>query len=179
MNEFSTYEYVVARAKVGKYRLARIALFCGYILYVIGFFLVFALARLFVPLIALIPLTTWILVFFTWRYVNVDYEYSITSGVITLTKIYGNRTRKTITSMTLKNAAVIAPLSWKHPQYDAYHAEQVYNILSSPDTPDAYCILYVDENQMRCAILFEATSQALKICRFYNAPATVVSPVRY
>lgn len=181
MNEFTTYEYVVPRARVGKYRLARAGLICAYILYAILFFLAFAAGRLLVPLIALLPLSTWMLVFFTWRYVNVEYEYSITSGVLTFTKIYGNRTRRTLTEIKIKSAATIAPLNQKlqRSRLEAYGAVRIYSALSSPDAPDAYFMIYENDEGERCAFLFEATAQALNICKFYNMPATLAGKVKY
>ena len=62
---------------------------------------------------------------------------------------------------------------------EAYSPEVIYNALSSEDTPDAYFMIYEDDNGRRCAFLFEATAQMLKICRYYNPSATVITNVRY
>lgn len=181
MDAFNTYEYVVSQKSEGKYRWRRVGLFLLYILYVITFFSVGVMAKLLVPFIALIPVTTWILVYFTWRYVSIDYEYSITSGVITFTKIYGNRTRKVIMSVKIKDASTIAPFSDRiqESKFEAYGAEHVYIALSSLYAEDAYFLLYANQKGERCALAFEATTQALKLCRFYNSTATVIKPVKY
>lgn len=181
MNEFSTYEYVVAKKREGAYRYARTGLIFLYVCFVLAAFIIGATIRLFVPMLALLPLATWILVFLTWRYVVIDYEYSVTSGILTFSKIYNNRTRKTVTDIKVKSAAAIAPLGDKlhRSRLDAYAPAVIYNALSSEEAPDAYFMIYQDEKGQKCAFLFEATAQALKIFRFYNAPATVVRDVTY
>lgn len=181
MNEFSTYEYVVEQKTEGKYRWRKIGLIALYIVYVVTFFSIGVLTTILVPCIALIPVTTWMLIYFTWRYVNIEYEYSISSGVITFTKIYGSRTKKTITEIKIKDASLIAPFSDKlqESKFEAYGAKNVYNALSSLYAENAYFMLYVNEKKERCAFAFEATTQALKICKYYNSTATVVKQVKY
>lgn len=180
MNEFSTYEYVVAQKRTGKYLWRRIGMLALYVVYVIAFFTVGIFTRILVPCLALVPLTTWILWFFTWRYVCIDYEYSITSGILTFTKIFGNRTRRVICEFKLKDAAVIAPLNDKlqASKLDAFSPEITYSALSAPGAEDGYFITY-EQDGRACVFLFEATAQALKICRFYNPSATVVTRVRF
>ena len=178
MNEFTTYEFTVSQKHEGRYFWARILLFAAYVLYVIVVVIIGALTRIVAPMLALIPVSVWMLVFFTWRYVNVDYEYSITSGVLTFTKIYGNRSRKKITEIRLKDAQAIAPLGdrLQKSRLEAWGAEQVWSALSSSSAMDAYFITYINDKKEKCAFLFEATEKALKICKYYNPP-TVVTPV--
>lgn len=180
MNEFSTYEYVVSRKREGAYRYARIAMIFFYICFDVAVFAVGMMVRLFVPMLALLPLLTWMLVFFTWRYVVIEYEYSITSGVITFSRIYNGRSRRVVTEIKIKSASVIAPLGDRiqRSRLEAYAPEVIYSALSSEDSPDAYFMIYPDGQGKKCAFLFEATAQSIKICRFYNAPATVVGTVR-
>ena len=67
MNDFETYEYVVAQKKTGKYALRKFILIICYILYTVVLLSVAMLTRLAVPLLALTPLTLLIIIFFTWR----------------------------------------------------------------------------------------------------------------
>ena len=180
MNEFSTYEFAVSQKIEGKWRLARILLISFYILYPV-LLLFFAMGTsVIAPLLALIPISLWIIIFITWRFVSVEYEYSITSGVLTFAKIFGNNARKNIMEVHIKDATVIAPLTDKlqYSKLEAYAPEKIYSALSSPDAEDGYFMLY-EQDGVACAFLFEATAQTLKICRFYNPSATVVSKVRY
>ncbi|MBQ9099543.1 MAG: hypothetical protein IJY50_08985 [Clostridia bacterium] len=182
MNEFSTYEFVVEQKLEGKWILARIALLCFYVFYVLGFLLLGLRYRLIVPLIALIPISLWIIVFITWRYVDVEYEYSITSGELTFSKIYGNRSRRRLLVVTLRDAVTIAPLDGDiySAKATAWKPEREYSAISSLSAPDIYYMLFEykdhSKKEKRRAILyFEATQRALQICRFYNPSGTVVT----
>ena len=184
MNEFSTYEFAVDQKIEGRWLLARIALIAFYILVGAGLLLAGFGTRIFVPLLALTPVLIWILVFVTWRYVSVEYEYSITSGILTFAKIYGNRSRRVMLELDLRQASRIAPLdSEEHAAFaKAWHPEREYSAISSLRAPDIYFILFEhnnkkDKEKRRTIFYFEATGRALQICRFYNPSATVLAKV--
>ena len=77
MSEFNSFEFVVEQAKEGKWKLLRVSMIALYVLYaaavaiVIGVFLPGM-----VPLFALVPVTLWIIVYFTWRYTSLEYVTS-------------------------------------------------------------------------------------------------------
>ena len=181
MNEFSTYEFVVAQKSEGKWRLARIGLVLLYVCFVLGAMLT-GISLNVLPPLALVPVFTWMLVFFTWRYVSVEYEYSITSGELTFCKIYGNRTRHRVLKLELRSAVAIAPLD--NGEYSAkasaWRPEREYSAISWTSAPDIYYILFEDKGKgkkgnQRAIFYFEATARALQICRFYNPSATVTT----
>lgn len=180
MNEFSTYEYAIAPKNDKKLKLTKLLLMLSYILFPLIFIIVFYMIHL--PwFIVFVVFATVLYIVTTWRrFVDVEFEYSITSGILTLSKIFGNRSRKKLMEMTIKDASVIAPLNDKlqKSKLDAYQPEKVYFALSSPDAEDGYFMLFEQEG-VACALLFEATAQTLKICRFYNPSATVVTKVRF
>ena len=108
MNEFNTYEFVVSQKKEGKVNLYRILAVVGYVLF---FLAVFAtLCVLHIPqFVAVLPIFEWILIFFTWRYLSQEYEYSMTSGYMTFTVIYGGRSKKKKLEVCIKDMKEIAP----------------------------------------------------------------------
>ena len=182
MNEFSTYEFAVHQKNEGKWRLARIGMILFYIAFVAGWLAFGFTLSLFVPLLALIPISTWILVFITWRYVSVEYEYSITAGELTFSKIYGGRSRSKKLTLKLRDAVRIAPLEDEQEaaRATAYHPEREFSAISSLRAPDIYFALFEykylehgKEKTRRAIFYFEATARALQICRFYNPSATV------
>ncbi len=179
MNEFLTYEYSVEPQKA-KMRKKKLIFAAAYVLYTLTLLvLVLTVGMLFLPLFALVPLTLLIIIFFTWRYTQPEYEYSMTSGIITFAVIYGGRSRKKVFEATIKEMEAIAPLSSVNSQkIDDYKPERVYEGASSHDSPDTYFALFENENGERCVYYFEATGRALKILRHYN-PRTVVTQVRY
>lgn len=184
MNEFSTHEHAVAQRIEGRWLIARIGLVFLYVATAVAILLLGIRTGYLAPLIALTPVTVWILVFFTWRFVSVEYEYSITSGVLTFAKIYGNRTRRTFLKIELRQASRIAPLDndvWTA-EADKWHPEREFSAVSSMSAPDIYFILFEHGNEKtkekrRTVFYFEATSRALQICRFYNPSATVLTKV--
>lgn len=181
MQEFSTYEFVVNQRIEGKWRLARLGLILLYVAFVLGTFLAGITFKVLPPL-ALVPVFTWMLVFITWRYVSVEYEYSITSGELTFCKIYGRRSRRKVLTFSLKDAIRIAPLEDAEEAAKAtkYMPEREFSAISSLRAPDIYFALFEykylehgKEKTRRAIFYFEATARALQICRFYNPSATV------
>ena len=184
MHQFSSYEFAVSQRREGKWIIARVGLVLFYTVFVLSALLLGLKLRLIVPLLAFIPLSVWILVFITWRYVQVDYEYSMQSGVLTFTKIYGNRQRKRIFEMQLKDAVRIAPLANEQEaaRGAAYRPEREFIGVSSMYAPDIYFILFElhdkkAREKRRAIFYFEATAKALSICRYYNPSGTIVTEV--
>lgn len=180
MNEFLTYEYVVTPEKKGALRKKKLILIAVYALYCILLLLfVMTVGKLFLPLFALVPLTLWIIIFFTWRYTNPEYEYSITSGILTFSVIYGGRSRKKVFEQSVKSMEAIAPLNKTHSyKIDDYKPVCVYEGSSSHESPDAYFAIFENEKGEKSVYYFEATARALKVLRHYN-PKTFVTDVRY
>ena len=183
MNEFSTYEFVVAQKIEGGWKLARIGMIVLYVCFVAGCFLL-GISLNILPPLALVPVFTWMLIFFTWRYVSVEYEYSITSGELTFSKIFGNRSRRTVLKLMLRDAIKIAPLDneFEAKKAGEYLPEREFWAISSQNAPDVYFILFEYDTgkggeKQRAVFYFEATQKALQVCRFYNPSATVVTKV--
>ena len=181
MNEFNTYEFAVDQKIEGRWILARAGLIFLYVSYALGLLILGFAVKIIVPLLALIPITLWIIVFVTWRYVAVEYEYSITSGELTFSKIYGNRSRRRQLVIRLRDAVRIAPLDNGEYSKQAtdWRPEREYSAISSLSAPDIYYILFEFEEKSRkekrrAIFYFEATARALQICRFYNPSATVL-----
>ena len=177
MNEFLTYEYAVAPPKKKKLKLL---LIFGYVLYaLILFVLIATVGKLFLPLFALVPITLWVIVFFTWPYTSPEYEYSMTSGELTFSVIYGGRIRKKVFETKIKDMEAIAPLEEPYSRkIDEFGPASVYEGASSHTSPDAYFAIFANEDGEKCVYYFEATERALKILRHYN-PKTVGKKVRF
>ena len=188
MSEFNSYEYVVSQKIEGKWLLRRILLILGYVVGAAITLAVGILSRLLVPLLALTPFAVWVMVFITWRYVSVEYEYSMVSGVFTFSKVYGKRSRKKIIEIPIKSMTCIAPSNFEIPETQVRAQENITRFspeteliaVSSFSSPDVYYALYIDpKTEKKGIIWFEATEKSLKVFKFYNSPATIVSKVRY
>ena len=184
MHNFSTYEFTVSQKAEGKWLFYRIALIAFYVLYPICVLLVGMKFSVIAPLLAFIPISLWVIIFMTWRRVSVEYEYAVVSGTLTFTKVFGNRSRKKMFEMQLKNAVCIAPLGNEAEAAKAatYAPEREFMGVSSMSAPDIYFMLFELSDaktgeKHRAIFYFEATQKMLSICRYYNTSATVLSQV--
>lgn len=173
MNEFSTYEIISHQKSEGRFLIRKLLLLLFYIAFVCGWLVLGVITRIFVPLMALIPLTTWILVFLTWKYTNIDYECSMTSGIITFSKIYGGRSRRMVFEIPIKSIELIAPYNDDYlPSAERYMPKVQYSALSTWKYDSPYFALFENKRGERSIFIFEADEKSLKICRFYNPAAT-------
>ena len=182
MQEFVTYEITREQKNEGKWILARIALITFYIIFVIAVLIAGFITRILWPLLAFIPISLWLLVFITWRYVCVEYEFSATSGTLTYCKIYGNKSRRRILDISLKNAVRITPLSsdTNREFADHYKPECEFNAVSSTRSENVWFILFEldaksNKDKRRAILYFEPDDKLLRICRYYNPSSTFFS----
>lgn len=180
-NDFtSTYEYTVEQKAEGKFRLMKIAFFALYILYPVIFMAILFVIQLF-QLFALVVVTEWMLVYFTWKYTKPEYEYSVTSGRVTFSVIHGKRSRKEMLNFAIKDCLKIAPATDGDflAMLEQYDPEVTYSAVSTVDSPDKYYAAFETPEGKRCVFYFEATEKMLKLCRNYNSAHTVITKVRY
>jgi hypothetical protein len=85
----------------------------------------------------------------------------------------------------IKDASAILPLNdpRTEAQVDRFAPEVVHNAIPSKRAEDTYVMLYVDEKDkvkgkgVNTAFTFVATTQALKVMKYYNSLATTVVDV--
>ncbi|MBQ7822301.1 MAG: hypothetical protein IJ391_08480 [Clostridia bacterium] len=180
MNEYANYfEYCVEAKNEGKLKLKRTLLILVYILFPIVFFSVLCMLKLYV-LGCFIVLFTAIIWFFTWRYVQIEYEYTIVKGEMTFTKIYGRKSRREFLKTRIQDMSLIAPYKDEY-KARADAAQEKYYAVSSMSSPDVYFGIFKDEKTKKSAVVFfEATEKIVRISKFYNSSATVeYSGLRY
>ena len=114
MNDFENYEFVVKQKVEGIYKLKKVLFAILYITFAAGLFAAGVGLRILAPCIAIVPLLLWMLIFFTWRYTNVEHECVFESGIMRCSEIYGNRTRKVLFSATIRDMLLIAPETEKY-----------------------------------------------------------------
>lgn len=168
MDDFNTYEYAATQKAEGKWLIYRILLISLYVLYAAGYFVFIFITRM-IPLGALIPVTLWIIIYFTWKYTRPDYKYIIEAGKLTFYVIYGNKKNHLKTEIRISSAEKIAPVRDISADISEFAPEIVYNALPCQNTADAYAALYKNEAGKRCVFYFVATAQALKLLHFYNS----------
>ena len=179
MNEFEAYDYAVKQKKTPAVRLGRILLVVGYVLFAVVMMILGAVTRLGAPVVALTPFALALIIFFTWRYTSVEFECAFTSGEVTVSKIYGGRSRHELVTFRLRDCTLIAPITDRMATDKAalFRPHDIYHALSSADAPDAYFAAFEREDGTRGLVYFEVTQKALRICHFYNAAATTLTKV--
>lgn len=168
----SPYEYTVAEQKGRSLLFKRVTLIALYALWAAAWLILGTALRIIAPLLAFIPLTLWMLVFFTWRYTQVEYEYSFFAGVLTVSRVLGGRSRRKLTEVSLRDLASVRPCNDENAaRIDAFGAEHIVFAASSSEAESLYAALWSDEESGKQVLYFEPTEKALKIIRYYNASA--------
>lgn len=175
MNENLEFDYTVTKKVEGDYLLKRILMIVGYVLFGLVFFFGLYMVHLY-QFIAFIVLVEWIVVFFTWRYVSIEYRYETMSGAIRFYTVYGGKKKKLTLEMRIKDFSEICPYTEEIGKRS--FAKEISCLSSEKTAPDRYCAIYRDGEGHACVVHFEATQKTLKVLKFYNS-ATVVTDTRY
>lgn len=166
------FEYAVAEAKTAKLKMKKIAFIAMYVLWG-AVALIGGASTNILPILCFIPLTIWILVFFTWKYTQIEYECSFFSGKLTVSKILGSKTRKKLAEIQLKDfSAVILCDEEGMNRVNAFSATECIFAASSKDAPELYAALWEDsDTKKRYVLYFELNEKAIKIIKYYNMSA--------
>ena len=165
------FEYTVAEANNKALKTKKALFLTCYILYVL---VVFAILTSINPyLIALVPVTLWMVIWLTWRFTQVEYEYSFFSGELTVNRILGNRTRKNLAKVRIQNfSSVFEATEMNQSKIEAFAAENTIFAASEAKAENLWVALWTDaESGKRMALYFEPNEKAIKILKYYNASA--------
>ena len=166
MNESSTFEFVVSEKPEGSRKALVIFARVG-LLTVIAAFVIICLCTF--PALAILPLCMLGLVLFFWKIVNRECEYSMTSGIMTFSYIYGGGfTRRQVLELTIKDMREIAPVTDDTMSHlNSIGVEKDYRFVSSSSADDMYYAVF-ERNGKLCVVYFEATQRTLAILYYYN-----------
>jgi len=173
-------KYTVKKKNEGLYLLARILFIVGYVAIGVGYILFTSFVLSMPALSAISLLLVWILWFFTFKYVSIEYAYAVADSYIIVAKIYGEKKAKFIMKHKISDMEIIAP-------YDRHYREQYkldeitkrYVAVSSMSSPDIYFAVFKDEDGSKALLLFEATNKTLRALKYYNGENTVIRQMRY
>ncbi len=176
-NEFGNYvEYCIEKRSEGAYRRKRILLLLACILAAVGIFpfVTYSEAgKLFITFVPVWMGICGIAYWFLSRFVNLEYEYRIVQGEFQMDVIYGQRQRKEVMEVRVREMDIIRPYDeeGKAAIADCAHVYDC-SVSQKKPTPDVYCFTY-QENGQKKAVIFEATKKTLDIMKFYNASSLV------
>ncbi len=178
-NEFGNYvEYCIEKRSEGTYKRNRFLLRLACVLVAIGIFpfVTYSTAgKLFITFVPVWMGLCGIAYWYLSRFVNIEYEYRIVQGEFQMDAIYGQRQRKELMEVRVREMDIIRPFDDTAKTAIA-DCTQVLDcsVSQKKPTPDVYCFTYQENGQKR-AVIFEATKKTLDIMKFYNASALVYS----
>lgn len=171
-------EFSVKKESRGKYRLIRLAVILGYAVILGGMCVLLAIK--FPMGIAIMPIFGWMLVFFTWRYVSVDYKYTVDHATFTAVVVYGGKSERELVKFATKDLERVEPIenidnieNIKNIKNDDKSSYTVIDARPSDDCTDAYVAVGRDLDGRSIALLFRATNGLIKALRFYNKASVV------
>lgn len=114
-----------------------------------------------------------------YRYLQIEYEYSVLVGAIKVEYIYGNMRRSDMVEAKFSDMSVIAPYEGEYKtKADAPDIKRRYEAISSFSSPDVYFGTFVNSKNERSVLFFEPTNKIIKLAKLYN-PSTVVKQVTF
>lgn len=169
--ELNSHSYTVEKKKEGAYRLKRSLMVSAYVAYCAVFFVIIYVTRIF-TLGALIPMTLYIIYLLTWKYVSIEYKYTVESGMFSLYRIYGEKKQKKLCEFRIKDAKRVVPMKKFRKEIDAFSPCRVYDGRSSIESADSYAILFFEDG-IPSAVYIDAPEQSVKVFYYYNPDNTV------
>ena len=166
MHESNTYEFVVAEKPEGLRKLKKTFYRLAVLSVPIGF-AILCLALQLYPVVIL-PLSFLGVVLYFWKLFNVEFEYSLTSGIMTFSRINGSMRRKKLLELTIKEMHEIAPYTddaKAHLETLPLAKNHVY--VSTMAADDIYYAVFEQDKELH-VVYFEATEKALHILHYYN-----------
>ncbi len=167
----------VKKKSEGSYKLKRTLLLMAYILVPVAIATVFISIKI-LPILATLPVFTWMFIFFTWRYASIEYEYIILDGEFRMLEVYGAKSMRVLCSTRVSGMTAIAPYNHANKAAaDAVPAANRIEAVSSMSASDIYYAVFKDGGE-DFVVFFEATEKTLKALRYYN-DKTVITKTRY
>lgn len=175
MSEFdspNSVEFVCDKRAEGSLRIFKYLLILGYAAFVAAFFLVCYITR-FIPVFALCPVATWILVFFTWKYVSFDVYYTFEHGHMKFGKIKKRKTansRGVSLEIDVQNA--ISVMTYKNAlASDEYRGvKRVHDFSPGLSSENLLVIIYSGKSG-REAVVFETTEKLTRLLTKFSPAA--------
>ena len=173
-----TYDKLVQVSTEGKIKLKKILAVIGYAFF-FSAWLIFAIntPEAMIPIVVAGVLCTVILILISWKYFDVEYEYSIWYGSFDVAKIFSKKKRKELLSAEIKEMLLIAPATEEYTSR-AYHFDpkEIIYATSSKQAENMWLFVSGGEDKPRNLVFFEADERSLNMLRLGN-PSVFVKKI--
>ena len=174
-------DYTVSKKVEGKYKTQRILFWVVSIVAILALILVGCIINPFLGL-ALIVFSVMVIMalnYFLFRYLKIEYSYAIENSELICTEIYGNTADKLLLRIKTSSIERVIPYEGEYKaEVDRTGFEEKIDLRSTPNTDQAYCVLYRKDDGKKGVVFLEACNKTLKAFKYYNSQNTVVKEMR-
>ena len=174
-------DYTVAKKVEGKYKTQRILFWVVSIVAILALILVGCAINSYLGL-ALIVFSVMVIMalnYFLFRYLKIEYSYAIENSELICTEIYGNTADKLLLRIKTSSIERVIPYEGEYKaEVDRTGFEEKIDLRSTPNTDQAYCVLYRKDDGKQGVVFLEACKKTLKAFKYYNSQNTVVKEMR-
>ena len=172
-------EHSVRQRIEGKWIAKRVGLILLYAFLPLLFTLVGLAQKNFLPFLVVALLIDLPLYLVTWRRTRVEYEYSMTGGLLVFSLVYGGSARKTVFEQELRSIEAAFPYGSEKGQkrLTDYAPEVQYFALATQSEEEnagkeIWCCLFENDDGKHAAFYFELTDTAYRFLRLYAGTVT-------
>lgn len=173
-NSYNAVSHTAGVRKSKRNRRARRLLLAAYILFSLGYIILFTVPVKMYPALGGLPFLLVVFYKITWWRLDYDYEYSLSGGQLKVEKVYSAARRVTCVTLRVRDAIEIAPC-----RSTDRGNEPTLDLRGSEKSPDSYRIVYRNESSEEVALLIEASARLLKMMAKYNEKTVVIEELRF
>ncbi len=114
-------------------------------------------------------LTTLMLFLITWKYVQLEYEYSFSCGTVSFAKIYGKKKRKILVESEMKELLIIAPATEEYiNKAEHFEIDERVIAVSTEKADNIWLVVTGGKDEKRILVFFEADERSLAVLKSAN-----------
>jgi uncharacterized membrane protein len=123
-------------------------------------------------LVVLIPLLLGAIIALTWRYTQVEYEYSFMAGTATFSKIFGNSSRRTMVEFDIKSIISFSVYDQRAASViESDNKKKVIHAVSKDCKNPCVCV-FENDSKEKTYLILDCDELTARIFKFFASAAT-------
>jgi len=119
-------------------------------------------------------LICFVIMWYLWKFTQIEYEYVIASGIIEVDRIFGKNSRRKMCEFPLSQVQTIAPHNAKNAHLiQSSGAAKTYFAASSMKSDNLYFVIFSDGKAGKGVLYIDIPEKCLSILKYYNKGAVV------